>query len=297
MPNRYTSLNEYLTNRYGHKLYKLSLDAGNTCPNRDGTISYGGCAFCNAGGSGDFTPDSNLDIDKQIELAKEKIESKIKNTEDTDKYIAYFQAYTNTHGDIERLNNIYSRVINREDIAVLSIATRPDCLSIEVIEMLKKLRAIKPVWVELGLQTIHEESACMMRRGYDLSVYDEALEKLKAIDVDVITHLILFWPKETREDMLASIKYVVDSGVSGIKLQLLQVLKGTEVARWYEDKNFYLPSLEEYVDFLDEAISIIPKEVVIHRLTGDGPKNQLIAPLWCADKKRVINTIKNRLGS
>ena len=296
MPGKYTSLNEYVQKEYGHKLYKLSLDGGCTCPNRDGTLGTTGCAFCSSGGSGDFTPDSTKSIDEQIRLAKEKVESKIKNTKENNKYIAYFQSFTNTYGDINRLRNMYLEVINREDIAILSIGTRPDCLSAEVLALLKELNDIKPVWVELGLQTIHEKSALAMKRGYELPVFDKAIEELEKIGVKVIVHLILFWPGETEEDMLSSIKYVCDKKVFGIKLQLLQILKDTEVGKMYEEKPFYLPSLTEYVEFLKKAVNVIPKSVVIHRLTGDGPKKLLIAPLWCGDKKKVMNAIKDNLS-
>lgn len=295
MPGRYTSLNDYLQKEYGHKLYKLSLDGGCTCPNRDGTLDTAGCAFCSSGGSGDFTPDSTKPIDEQIRLAKEKVEAKIKNTKDNNKYIAYFQSFTNTYGDINRLRSMYMEVINREDIAILSIGTRPDCLSTEVLALLKELNEIKPVWVELGLQTIHEKSAIAMKRGYGLPVFDQAIEDLEKTGVKVIVHLILFWPGETEEDMLSSIKYVCGKKVFGIKLQLLQVLRDTEVGRLYEEKPFYLPSLTEYAEFLKKAVNVIPESVVIHRLTGDGPKKLLIAPLWCGDKKKVMNTIKNNL--
>lgn len=288
-----TTLDSYIKSTYGHKMYKLSLNAGFTCPNRDGRCGTGGCTFCNAGGSGDFTPAAGLPIDLQIEEAKKKVASKIKNVGAEDKYIAYFQAYTNTYAPADELWNLYYPVVKRDDIAILSIATRPDCLGSDVIEVLARLNQIKPVWVELGLQTIHAGSATLMNRGYDLCVFDEAVSRLKEVGIKVIVHLILYWPGETEDDMKASVKYVCDKAVFGIKLQLLQVLKGTALEAEYAREPFRLPTLEEYANFIGELVEIIPDSVVIHRMTGDGPKNQLVAPKWCGDKKRVLNTINS----
>lgn len=286
------TLNRYLMDTYGKKMYKLSLNGGMTCPNRDGKVGMGGCLFCSAGGSGDFTPTPVLSMDEQIARAKAMIADKCN---DETQYIAYFQAYTNTYAPVERLRELFEPVIRREDIAILSIATRPDCLSDEVVALLAELNRIKPVWVELGLQTIHEKSALEMRRGYSLPVFDDAVERLKQAGIRVIVHLILYWPGESEEDMLASVRYVAGKGVFGIKLQLLQVLRGTGLADWYEKDEFPLPSLEEYGIFLKKALAELPEDMVVHRITGDGPKKLLIAPLWCADKKKVMNYLKKEL--
>lgn len=286
------TLNRYLMDTYGKKMYKLSLNGGMTCPNRDGKVGMGGCLFCSAGGSGDFTPTPVLSMDEQIARAKAMIADKCN---DETQYIAYFQAYTNTYAPVERLRELFEPVIRREDIAILSIATRPDCLSDEVVALLAELNRIKPVWVELGLQTIHEKSALEMRRGYSLPVFDDAVERLKQAGIRVIVHLILYWPGESEEDMLASVRYVAGKGVFGIKLQLLQVLRGTGLADWYEKDEFPLPSIEEYGIFLKKALAELPEDMVVHRITGDGPKKLLIAPLWCADKKKVMNYLKKEL--
>lgn len=283
--------NEYCKKQFGKKLYKISLDGGMSCPNRDGKLDTRGCIFCSAGGSGDFTPDRRIPLDEQIEDAKKRVASKYKGTH----YIAYFQAYTNTYAPVEKLRALFMPVIKREDIAVLSIATRPDCLSDEVLDLLRELNDIKPVWVELGLQTIHEKTADYIRRGYPLSVYDKAIRNLDKIGIHTITHLILGLPGETKEDMLQSVRYVAACGSQGIKLQLLHVLKGTDLASDYEKGLFRTLSFDEYIDLLADCVRLLPKDMVVHRLTGDGPKNLLIAPMWSADKKRVMNTIHQRL--
>lgn len=285
------TVNEYCKKQFGEKLYKISLDGGMSCPNRDGTLDTRGCIFCSAGGSGDFTPSRSLSMEEQIEDAKRRVSSKYRGT----RYIAYFQAYTNTYAPVEKLRALFMPVIKREDIAVLSIATRPDCLSDEVLDLLRELNAIKPVWVELGLQTIHEKTADYIRRGYPLPVYDKAIRDLQEIGIHTITHLILGLPGETREDMLQSVRYVADGGSQGIKLQLLHVLKGTDLAVDYEKGLFRALAFDEYMDLLADCVRLLPKDMVVHRLTGDGPKNLLIAPKWSADKKRVMNTIHQRL--
>lgn len=287
MPERYTSLNDYLKERFGEKVYKLALSGGMTCPNRDGKIDTRGCIFCSAGGSGDFAESCALSVTEQIERAKLRVSRKIK----TGKYIAYFQAYTNTYAPVAYLRKIFTEAIRNPCIVALSIATRPDCLPDDVLELLSELNKIKPVWVELGLQTIHERTAQYIRRGYTLDVYDNAVKRLKNEQIDVITHVILGLPMETNEDMYRTVQYVCNGGVSGIKLQLLHVLKGTDLARDYEKGLFNVLTMQEYLNILDNCIDIIPKSVVIHRLTGDGAKKDLIAPLWSADKKRVINEI------
>ena len=285
------TVNEYCKKQFGEKLYKISLNGGMSCPNRDGKLDVRGCIFCSAGGSGDFAPDRSTPMDEQIEDAKRRVSSKYKGTH----YIAYFQAYTNTYAPVEKLRALFMPVIKREDIAVLSIATRPDCLSDEVLDLLRELNDIKPVWVELGLQTIHEKTADYIRRGYSLPVYDKAIRDLEAIGIHTITHLILGLPGETKEDMLQSVRYVSDCGSQGIKLQLLHVLKGTDLASDYEKGLFRTLLFDEYIDLLADCVRLLPKDMIVHRLTGDGPKNLLIAPMWSADKKRVMNAIHQRL--
>lgn len=286
------TVNEYCKQQFGQKLYKLSLDGGMTCPNRDGMLDTRGCIFCSAGGSGDFTPNRNKPIEEQINEAKEKVSAKYKG----DKYIAYFQAYTNTYAPIETLRQIFMPVISRDDIAVLSIATRPDCLSDEVLALLDELNQIKPVWVELGLQTIHEKTADYIRRGYRLAIYDKAIKDLNAIGIHTITHIILGLPGETKEDMLASVRHVVLQKSKGIKLQLLHVLKNTDLAKDYQNGLFNTMEFEEYVDLVAECVKLLPTDMVVHRLTGDGPKSLLVAPIWSADKKRVLNALHKKMN-
>lgn len=283
----YYSFNRYLRERFGCKVYKISINGGFTCPNRDGTLGTRGCIFCSAGGSGDFAESPELSITQQIEKGKERVKNKIKSG----KYIAYFQAFTNTYAPVETLRKKFTQAINHPDIVMLSVATRPDCLPEEVIELLKELNDIKPVCVELGLQTIHEKSAEYIRRGYKLECYDNAVKRLKAAGLEVVCHIILGLPGETKSDMLESVDYACKSGINGIKLQLLHVLKGTDLAKDYENKKFRVLTMDEYLDILKSCLDIIPKNIVIHRLTGDGAKNDLIAPLWSADKKRVLNAV------
>lgn len=290
----YYSLNQYLKDTFGCKVYKVALDGGFTCPNRDGTIGNRGCIFCSAGGSGDFASNRSLSITKQLEEGKQRISSKLPKDKPF-KFIAYFQAFTNTYGPIDKLRSLYYEAISDEEVCAISIATRPDCLSDEVVSLLDEINKIKPVWVELGLQTIHESTAAYIRRGYPLLVYDEAVDKLKGIGVEIITHVILGLPGETLDDMVATAKYVGESGVNGIKLQLLHVLKNTDLCKDYEAHKFETLSLNEYVDIVEACIKVLPKNMVIHRLTGDGDKKILVAPLWSADKKNVINTLSKRL--
>lgn len=283
----YYSFNRYLRERFGCKVYKISINGGFTCPNRDGTLGTRGCIFCSAGGSGDFAESPELSITQQIEKGKERVKNKIKSG----KYIAYFQAFTNTYAPVETLRKKFTQEINHPDIVMLSVATRPDCLPEEVIELLKELNDIKPVCVELGLQTIHEKSAEYIRRGYKLECYDNAVKRLKAAGLEVVCHIILGLPGETKSDMLESVDYACKSGIDGIKLQLLHVLKGTDLAKDYENGKFKVLTMDEYLDILKSCLDIIPKNIVIHRLTGDGAKKDLIAPLWSADKKRVLNAV------
>lgn len=288
---KYTTLNSYLKEKFGCKVYKISLDCGFTCPNRDGTLGYGGCIFCSEGGSGDFAESRTLSVTEQIEAGKEKVKNKIKSG----KYIAYFQAFTNTYADIKALEKLYTEAINHPDIVALSVATRPDCLEQEKVELLGRLNKIKPIFVELGLQTTNEKTAEYIRRGYTLDVYDDTVKRLHEQGINVVTHIIIGLPYETQEDMLNSVKYVC-TVTDGIKLQLLHILKGTDLAKEYEAHKFEVLTLKEYTDIIAECVKIIPENVVIHRLTGDGAKKDLIAPLWSADKKRVLNTINKRLS-
>lgn len=283
----YYSFNRYLRERFGCKVYKISINGGFTCPNRDGTLGTGGCIFCSAGGSGDFAESPELSITQQIENGKKRVRKKIKNG----KYIAYFQAFTNTYAPAEILRKKFTEAIDHPDIVMISVATRPDCLPDKVIDLLKELNEIKPVSVELGLQTIHEKSAEYIRRGYDLSCYDRAVSRLKAAGLNVVCHIILGLPGESKTDMLQSVDYACKSGIDGIKLQLLHVLRGTDLAKDYEAGKFEALSFEAYLDIIKSCVEIIPKDIVIHRLTGDGAKKDLIAPLWSADKKKVLNAI------
>lgn len=287
----YLSFNKYLKDKFGQKVYKISLDGGFTCPNRDGKAGTRGCIFCSKGGSGDFAESREMSITEQIESGKKKVEKKIKSG----KYIAYFQAFTNTYAPVEILRQKYEEAINHHDIVALSIATRPDCLGDDVLRLLDEMNKIKPVFVELGLQTIHQKSAKYIRRGYDLSVYDKAVRDLKKIGVNVVVHVILGLPNESENDMLETVKYVCESGANGIKLQLLHVIDGTDLAKDYEKGLFKTLEFDEYVNLIVKCVKIIPKDIVIHRLTGDGAKKDLIAPLWSADKKRVLNAINKEL--
>ena len=303
-------LSTYLKNTYGEKIYRISLESGCTCPNRDGSIimpngerSFGGCTFCSEGGSGDFAVYvRNIhvsDMDHELLKAKEKIRSKT----NANKFIAYFQSFTNTYGDVGRLKELYSAVIQRDDIVVLSLGTRPDCIGSDVLDMLKELNKIKPVWVELGLQTIHEESALRFNRGYDLAVFEDAYRRLKEAGIVVIVHVILGLFGETKEDMLETVRFLsnLTPVLDGIKLQNLQLLKGTYLYKQYlemkpKDRPHFM-DMEEYTDLVAECIALLPQETVIHRMTGDGPRKLLVEPLWSLDKKRVLNMLTKKCAS
>ena len=292
MHEHYYSLNRYLRETFGEKVYKLALDGGMTCPNRDGTISTGGCIFCSAGGSGDFAEGRCASVAEQIEKARARVRKKT----DAAKFIAYFQSYTNTYAPVEYLEALFSEAMAQECVVALSIGTRPDCLPDEVIALLSRLNRIKPVWVELGLQTIHEETARYIRRGYPLSVYEDALVRLKAAGITVITHVILGLPGESREMMLRTIDYLGgEHRPDGVKLQLLHVLEGTDLATDWRAGKFACMEMEEYFDLLCECLERLPADMVIHRLTGDGPKRSLLAPLWTGDKKRVLTELNRTL--
>ena len=285
-------LNDVLKAQYGEKVYKLSLSSGCTCPNRDGTLSVGGCAFCSAGGSGDFAAPL-APIAEQIADAKARIRRKT----DARKFIAYFQSYTNTYGDLTRLEALYTEAIERDDVVILSLGTRPDCLGADVIAMLKRLNKIKPVWVELGLQTVHDRTAARLNRGYPLSAFAEGYRALKAAGITVIVHVIFSLPGETREDMLDTVRYLaaLTPPPDGVKLQMLHVLRGTKLGEQYETAPFPLLSLEEYADLIAESLRILPPDTVVHRMTGDAPGKLLIAPEWTRSKKRVLNTINRKI--
>lgn len=322
----YYSLDFYLKETFGRKIYKLALDGGMTCPNRDGTLGTGGCIFCSEGGSGDFAqkagavpgkngPELTHAVFSQIEQAKERVSAKIKDG----KYIAYFQSYTNTYAPVSYLEQLFGAALSHPDVAALSIGTRPDCLSGETVALLSRLNQIKPVWVELGLQTIHEKTARLIRRGYELPCFVNAFERLKAAGLSVIVHVILGLPGESRNDMLETVRFLgsLRAGglqaaslsaasalsteapgaghIDGIKLQLLHVLKGTELARLYESKPFPVMGPEEYFSLIADCIRLLPQDIVIHRISGDGPKRLLIAPEWSANKRFVLNSIARTL--
>lgn len=287
---KYTSLNSYLKKRFGCKVYKLAINGGFTCPNRDGKVDTRGCIFCSKGGSGEFAESAEKSVTQQIDDGKKRVEKKIKDG----KYIAYFQAFTNTYAPVRKLKSLYTEAINHPDIVALSIGTRPDCLGNDVLELLDEMNKIKPVFIELGLQTIHENTAQYIRRGYPLEVYDKAVDDLHKRGINVVTHLIIGLPGESEHDILESVKYVCRK-TDGIKLQLLHILEGTDLADEYRDCKVDVLSLEEYTSIIKHCVEIIPDNVVIHRLTGDGAKKDLIAPLWSADKKHVLNTINKAI--
>lgn len=279
LPHFY-SVNEYLKGTYGVKMYKLALNGGMNCPNRDGLIDTRGCIFCSAGGSGDFAC-TNVDDAKKL----------ISNKYTGNNFIAYFQSYTNTYADVSYLRNLFMPVINNPDVKILSIATRPDCLDDSVITLLDELNKIKPVWIELGLQTIHKKTSDYIRRGYELDIFTDAVKRLNNSDIKVIVHMILGLPGESDEMMLDTARFIANSGAWGIKLQLLHVLKGTDLADDYNNHLFETMTMDNYIRLIGRIIELLPPDMVIHRLTGDGPKKILIAPLWSAYKKRVHNSL------
>ncbi len=283
-------LSEHYREKYGCKVYKLSLDAGLSCPNRDGTLGWGGCIFCD--GSGSFAEGGPDPIEIQLERAKARVRGKIKEG----KFIAYFQAYTNTYAPVETLRRLYEAAMAPEDIVGLAIGTRPDCLGADVLALLEELNQKKPISVELGLQTIHPASAAYIRRGYDTQVYFEAVKNLKARNIEVVTHIILGLPGEGAEQMKATTQAAVDAGTDGVKFHLLHVLKNTGLAKDYAAGKVSCLTLEEYGALLKQCISLLPEKTVVHRITGDGAKKDLIAPLWSADKKRVLNYLNQVLA-
>ena len=295
----YHSLDYEMKRRFGTKVYKIALESGMTCPNRDGTIGTGGCIFCGAGGSGDFAmplqgaADMTAEsVHRQIDLAISRISRKMGSSPGA--YIAYFQSYTNTYAPVSYLRQLFTAAILHPEIRVLSIATRPDCLPEEVLDLLEELNQIKPVWIELGLQTIHPDTARLIRRGYELDCFTDAKNRLRRRGLEVIVHVILGLPGEDRTQMLETVSWLGSNDIQGIKLQLLHILKGTDLALLYEQAPFPVMSMEEYLDLVIDCVSLLPPEIVIHRITGDGPKNLLIAPLWSANKRLVLNTLTRR---
>ena len=285
---QWRSANPYFRARFGCKVYKLALDGGMTCPNRDGTLDTRGCIFCSAGGSGDFAEPLCGSIEEQLDRAKSRVAAKAGPDA---RYIAYFQSYTNTYAPAERLETLFAPVLARPEIVALSVATRPDCLPAPVLDLLERLNREKPVFVELGLQTIHPQTAAFIRRGYDLPVFDRAMRELQARGLEPIVHVILGLPGEDETDMLETVRYVGASGAAGIKLQLLHVLEHTDLAALWRQGKGPTMTLEEYAVLLGRCLQVLPPEIVIHRLTGDGAKKDLLAPLWTADKKHVLNYI------
>ena len=287
----YHSLDYMLKERFGEKVYKVTLNGGMSCPNRDGTIGHGGCIFCSEGGSGDFAASAALSIHEQIDSQIAMLSAK----RPIHKYIAYFQAYTNTYAPLSYLERIFTEAIEHEDIVGLSIGTRPDCLPDETLDLLSELNKKKPVTVELGLQTIHERTAAFIRRGYKLSCFEDALEKLQERKLETVVHTILGLPGENTENILETMRYLNAHHIDGIKLQLLHVLKHTDLAAYYGQTGFHILSEDEYVDLVIHCLEVLSPDITIHRLTGDGPSDLLIAPLWSLKKRSVLNHIHHEL--
>lgn len=287
----YYALDAYLKNTCGHKCYKIALDARMTCPNRDGTLGTRGCIFCSTAGSGDFAQNGLIPISEQIQAAKEQIRSK----RNCRKFIAYFQAYTNTYAPVDYLRALFHEAIADSEVIILSIATRPDCLSDEILELLQELNHIKPVWVELGLQTIHPQTSCFIRSGFTLDCFHKAVQRLSQCHIPVIVHIILGLPGESRKQMLETVSHVGHLPIFGVKLQLLHILSDTDLGTLYQNQSFPLFSQDEYCEMIGDCLEILPETITIHRLTGDGPKNLLIAPLWSSAKRSVLNQIHKTL--
>lgn len=287
---KYNSLNYFLREKFGEKVFKISLDAGFSCPNRDGTISRGGCVFCSERGSGDFAGDRCFSITRQFEDIKAMMNKKWKEG----KYIAYFQAYTNTYAPVEVLREKYEEAVKQEGVVALAIATRPDCLSDEVLDLLEEFNERVYVWIELGLQTINDSSAKIINRGYKLDVFEEALEKLNKRNIDVVVHAIFGLPGETHEDMLNTVKFIADRQIKGIKFHLLHLMEDTPLVKLYEKGKLKFLEQEEYVDLVCKSITMLPQDMVIHRLTGDAPRDLLIGPMWSLKKWEVLNAIDRK---
>ncbi|MEQ8153977.1 MAG: TIGR01212 family radical SAM protein [Clostridiaceae bacterium] len=288
---RYLSLNYFLRKKFGEKIFKISLDAGFSCPNRDGKISSGGCLFCSERGSGDYAGDREFSIEKQFQHIKEMMAKKWKKG----KYIAYFQAYTNTYAPVQVLKEKYQEALNQKDVVALAIATRPDCLSEEVLDLLEEINKKVYLWVELGLQTVHDKTAKLINRGYSLNVFEKAVDDLRARGIDVVVHTIFGLPEETREEMLETVRYVAKKDIQGIKFHLLHLMKDTPMVKLYEQGRLKFLSQEDYIDLICKSINIIPQSMVIHRLTGDAPRSLLIGPMWSLKKWEVLNSIDKTL--
>ena len=288
---RYHSLNYFLRNKFNEKIYKISLDGGFTCPNRDGKVAKGGCTFCSARGSGDYAGSRILSINEQFADRKKMMEKKWKDG----KYIAYFQAYTNTYAPVEELRQKYEEAISQENVVALSIATRPDCLDDDVVDLLEEISKKTYLWVELGLQTVNDESARNFNRGYDFEVFKEGIKKLQDRNIEVVVHTIFGLPGETKEDMLKTVDYVAHSGAQGIKFHLLHLMKGTQMVKQYESGELQLLSQEDYIDLICKGIAMLPQEMVVHRLIGDAPRESLIGPMWSLKKWEVLNSIDKAL--
>ncbi|AEB74816.1 TIGR01212 family radical SAM protein [Clostridium botulinum C/D] len=287
---RYHTLNYFLREKFGEKVFKISLDAGFSCPNRDGTISKGGCIYCSERGSGDFAGDRNFSISSQFDNIKEMMKNKWKQG----KYIAYFQAYTNTYASVSELRKKYEEAINQDGVVALSIATRPDCLSDEIIDLISEYNKKLYTWVELGLQTSNESTAKIINRGYKLPVFEDSLNRLRTRNIDVVVHTIFGLPGEEKEDMLNTIKYLREKDIQGIKIHLLHLLKGTPMVKLYEQGKLKFLEQDEYIDIIAEAVSLLPQNIVIHRLTGDAPRSLIIGPMWSLKKWEVLNAIDKK---
>lgn len=284
---RYHTLNHFLREKFGEKVFKISLDGGFSCPNRDGKVGRGGCVFCSARGSGDFAGDRDFSISKQFDDVKTMMAHKWKSG----KYIAYFQAYTNTYAPVEELRRKYNEAIEKEGVVALAIATRPDCLDEDVLDLLEEMNKKLYVWVELGLQTSNDETAKKINRGYMLETFDEAISNLKKRNIDTVVHAIFGLPGETKEDMINTIDYIAHSGAMGIKIHLLHLMKNTALVKEYEMGNLEFLSQEDYIDLITKSVSMLPEEMIVHRLTGDAPRNELIGPMWSLKKWEVLNAI------
>ena len=287
----YYSLDYYLKEKFGEKVYKIALDGGMTCPNRDGSIDTRGCIFCSEGGSGDFAVHMKSSVSEQIEDAINLLRSHGKKT--GSKFIAYFQSYSNTYAPIDYLRKLYMEALSSPHIAALSIGTRPDCFSDEIYKLINECNQIKPTWIELGLQTIHEKTANFIRRGYPLNTFEETVKRLHDYNIDIIVHIILGLPGESDNDIIETIHYLNNAGIQGIKLQLLHILKGTDLADYMSKIKIYTE--DEYIKLLIKCIGELSPDIVIHRLTGDGPKNLLLAPSWSSNKRHVLNTLAHTL--
>lgn len=284
---RFHNLNYFLRNKFGEKVFKISLDGGFSCPNRDGTISKGGCLFCSERGSGDFAGDRDFSISRQFNDIKTMMSKKWKSG----KYIAYFQAYTNTYAPIDVLKQKYEEALKQEGVVALAIATRPDCLGDEVLDLLEEINKKFYVWVELGLQTCNDETARKINRGYKLEVFEDAIKRLKERNIDFVVHSIFGLPGETKEDMLKTVDYIAHSGAQGVKFHLLHLMKGTPLVKLYERGELEFLEQEDYIDLLCKSVEMLPQEMVIHRLTGDAPRDLLIGPMWSLKKWEILNAI------